>query len=403
MFTVAAFCFQTWLLRVQDLTSGLLAQHLTACSGYCSTPAHNSTPALSIWRSHLQTQAGVYKPHAQAWDGTLLTRLLHWTITCSTYFQRPLVCAFCGVFKLGAAADQTTSSRSPPSGNTPPYAVANAFLAQFTVTTGSWNHCDSCKSTARPHTPYAVFMSPSYQRSLLNCSAFQQQFLSVLDCRGDIARRYHGFAHGHYISESLLEHPLIAWNDTTECVENCAFLTQAVEPVLQVLMQNDSVIQRHLTMLEVPSMTHGFPMLSSSSIATIISRPIAQPPIQSMYTDPLKSLISTITAMNVTVTPASLRIATTSCGTLRPHDQPTLLKPLVMQPKNQLGASLVPSPVSFQHRCMGRCYLHLFLLTHELQSALLCFHLVQELLAADVPCPPSTCVVQKLLKYYVAA
>ena len=237
----------------------------------------------------------------------------------------------------------------------------------------------------------------------MNCSAFQQQFLSVLDCRGDIARRYHGFAHGHYISESLLEHPLIAWNDTTECVENCAFLTQAVEPVLQVLMQNDSVVQRHLTMLEVPSMTHGFPMLSSSSIATIISRPIAQPPIQSMYTDPLKSLISTITAMNVTVTPASLRIATTSCGTLRPHDQPTLLKPLVMQPKNQLGASLVPSPVSFQHRCMGRYYLHLFLLTHELQSALLCFHLVQELLAADVPCPPSTCVVQKLLKYYVAA
>ena len=114
MFTVAAFCFQTWLLRVQDLTSGLLAQHLTACSGYCSTPAHISTPALSIWRSHLQTQAGVYKPHAQAWDGTLLTRLLHWTITCSTYFQRPLVCAFCGVFKLGAAADQTHFFQVPP-------------------------------------------------------------------------------------------------------------------------------------------------------------------------------------------------------------------------------------------------------------------------------------------------
>ena len=173
-------------------------------------------------------------------------------------------------------------------------------------------------------------MSPSYQRSLLNRSAFQQQFLSVLDCRADIAKRYHGFAHGQYISESLLEHPLIAWNDATECVENRAFLTQALEPVLQVLMQRNTVVQRYLTVLEVPSMTHGFPMLSPSSIATIISRPIAQSPIQSMYTDPLKSLMSTITAMNVT--PASCRAATTSCGTLRPRDHPTLARPLVMQP-----------------------------------------------------------------------
>ena len=95
-----------------------------------------------------------------------------------------------------------------PIGDTPPYAMANTFLAQFTVTTdGQWNCCDSCKSTAKP---YAVFMSPSYQRSLLNCSAFQQQFLSVPDCRADIAKRYHGFADAQYISESLLEHPLIA-------------------------------------------------------------------------------------------------------------------------------------------------------------------------------------------------
>ena len=120
------------------------------------------------------------------------------------------MCAFCGCFKLGtaAASDPNHFPQVPPIGDTPPYAVANTFLAQFTVTTdGQWNCCDSCKSTAKP---YAVFMSPSYQRSLLNCSAFQQQFLSVLDCPADIAKRYHGFADGQYISESLLEHPLIA-------------------------------------------------------------------------------------------------------------------------------------------------------------------------------------------------
>ena len=71
-------------------------------------------------------------------------------------------------------------------------------------------------------------------------------------------------------------------------------------------------------------------MLSSSSIATIISCPIAQCPIQSMYTESMKSLMSTVTATNVI--PASRRTATTSCGTLRPRDHPTTLSTLVMQP-----------------------------------------------------------------------
>ena len=42
------------------------------------------------------------------------------------------------------------------------------------------------------------------------------------------------------------------------------------------------------------------------------------------------------------------------------------------------GARSVPSPVSFQHRCMGRCYLSLCLLSLPLQSALLPFHIVQD-------------------------
>ena len=240
-------------------------QPLGLCSAFhnrcvsCRTLAPNSTPVPSIWQSHIQagmeTQADVYKPHARTWDGTLLTRLQHWTTTCSHYFSRPLVCAFCGIFKLGSTpmAPSSCFTKVPPVGDEPPYAVANTFLAQFTVTSdGQWNCCKSCKSVAKPNTAYAVFMSPSYQRSLLNCSPFQQQFLSVLDCRIDIANRYHGFAHGQYVSESLLEHPLIAWNDATERIENRALLTQALEPVLQVLMQKNSVVQHYLTALEVP-------------------------------------------------------------------------------------------------------------------------------------------------------
>lgn len=135
----------------------------------------------------------------------------------------------------------------------------------------------------------------------------------------------------------MLEYPLIAWNDATERIENRAFLTQALEPVLQVLMQKNSVVQRYLTALEVPSMTHGFPMLSSSSIPSMIGRPVAQSPIQSMYPDPMKSLMSTFTAMKVT--PASRRAATTSCGTSRLRDHPNLSRPLVMQPDSTADSS----------------------------------------------------------------
>ena len=66
-------------------------------------------------------------------------------------------------------------------------------------------------------------------------------------------------------------HVTIAWNDVIDCIENRAFLTQALEIVLQVLMQRSSIVQRYLTVLEVPSMTHGFPMLSPRSITSIIA------------------------------------------------------------------------------------------------------------------------------------
>ena len=102
---------------------------------YCTSPLlfECRSPALSIFESHVQTQADVFKPYAQIWDGTLLTRLLHWTINCSNYFRQPCVGAFCGIFKLGAATRDVACTKVPPSGTTPPYALANAFLAQPTV------------------------------------------------------------------------------------------------------------------------------------------------------------------------------------------------------------------------------------------------------------------------------
>ena len=149
------FCSQSLLLAVAFACphSDAVVQANIFCVG-CRTPPNNRTP----WQqSHLQTQANVYKPHAQPWYETLHGRLQHWTVTCSNYFLRPIamVCAF-------------------------------AFLAQFTVSSeGQWNCCLHCTSNRKPNAACAVFISQSYQRSLLSCLAFQQQSLFVLDCRVD--------------------------------------------------------------------------------------------------------------------------------------------------------------------------------------------------------------------------
>ena len=70
----------------------------------------------------------------------------------------------------------------------------------------------------------------------------------------------------------------ITWNDAADRIENRAFLTAALEPVLQLLMQKNSIVQRYLTALEVASMSHGFPMLPSMFCkVSIIHEPVRWP------------------------------------------------------------------------------------------------------------------------------
>lgn len=92
-----------------------------------------STSRSSVWQSHLQAQPDVYKPHAQCWDASLPARRLHWQNQCGAYFQRPRVCAFCGAFKLGNILSVANFTHVQPTGQAPPYALSNAFLAQYTM------------------------------------------------------------------------------------------------------------------------------------------------------------------------------------------------------------------------------------------------------------------------------
>ena len=123
-------------------------------------------------------------------------------------------------------------------------------------------------------------------------------------------------ASGQYTSHSLLEHPLIQWNAVTDAVDNSATVAANVAPTLQVLLQ------RHLTMLECPSVQHAYPVLPAEVIASIVAMPIARSPIQHMNADPLPTLLSTVTSLHI-AQPQPRHRATT-CGSLRLRDQTTL-------------------------------------------------------------------------------
>lgn len=84
----------------------------------------------------------------------------------------------------------------------------------------------------------SVFMSPSYQKSLLICTPFVAQHLcsSNLDCHLEVYDSYHGCASERDLSSSLLGHPMIMWHDETDCVDNHSLLASALTSVLQVLL-----------------------------------------------------------------------------------------------------------------------------------------------------------------------
>jgi len=93
----------------------------------------------------------------------------------------------------------------------------------------------------------------------------------------------------------VLEHPLIRWNDACETVDNRGTVVANVTPVLKVLLEQNHVVQKHLTMLECPTVKHAYPVLAADAIASIVAMPIARSPIQHMTSDPLPTLLSTVT------------------------------------------------------------------------------------------------------------
>jgi hypothetical protein len=107
--------------------------------------------------------------------------------------------------------------------------------------------------------------------------------------------RWNGFAHGVLRTNSLLDSPLIVWDNTYAQ----GFLLENVPPVLFQLLrhnlQTNPLIKRFQTILEYPHPKYCVPVLSSDAISNIISDTVAKNPVQlPVGDDNAATLLSTI-------------------------------------------------------------------------------------------------------------
>ena len=81
-------------------------------------------------------------------------------------------------------------------------------------------------------------------------------------------------------------------------------------------------------MLQVPSVTHGYPTVTSGVLTKIIHRHSDRAPIEFMASNPMPSLLFAFATVNATPPAAKTNIV---CGKICARNQPTVALDLFMQ------------------------------------------------------------------------
>lgn len=120
----------------------------------------------------------------------------------------------------------------------------------------------------------------------------------------------------------------MSWCDAQQLVTNRDTLADPLAPVLQVLQANNPVVQKYMTMLKEPSMTHGYPIVTADVLTRIIDKHSDRAPIEYMSQNPVPSLLSTYATVDA-VPPKGK--TNTVCGKLHERAQPDVPHDLLMQ------------------------------------------------------------------------
>ena len=141
-------------------------------------------------------------------------RMDSWDQFSGACFSNMAACSSCGIVSLGGPAtgwtveldgDPLLSEAS----------LANPFLNMFCGAELGTHLCSKCSKPNGHRTAikqHLVYMSPSYQRMLLNCHPLKLQMLSLLDARLNLIRHWQGFSLGSMSGRSLLVSPIINWD-----------------------------------------------------------------------------------------------------------------------------------------------------------------------------------------------
>lgn len=228
------------------------------------------------------------------WKSALALRR-QWNRFSAQLVTSMICCAIYGLTAFGNTSStfnvvQARASRAP-------YAIANAFMAQFCqdLVNQKWVLCSYC-SAVEDHTlnlriPHVVMMKPAYIRQLFEEAPLQLQMLSLIVARMEVQHHFKGFASGDLVPYSLLKSPII----TTGQSSSLQRASSNLHRLFQTNLRSNPLFHYFQTILERPNPQHGLSVLDSSVVESIVKENVARGPLQPNEVDFMPQLFALLT------------------------------------------------------------------------------------------------------------
>lgn len=203
-----------------------------------------------------------------AWHGTGKLRAA-WEKMLAIAITHLIVCSFCGVVRYGFPEQRGFTAVAPlpqPHPTVPPYALAHAAMAQYTMNAdGQWWQCSHCAQHGA-RSEYLAYHSPSYARALYSlASPMQAMMLSFLDTRLITEQWAEGYMHGQVVRGSMLNSPLLDWSRDQQ--RRLFSLPAQLLGLYAQNMDSNPLFQRFRPLLEWVRPVRQYPVLDSSILS----------------------------------------------------------------------------------------------------------------------------------------
>jgi len=116
---------------------------------------------------------------------------------------------------------------------------------------------------------YVVFQSMDYMKQILVNNPLHLQLLSLIDISMKIEQWNYGFMHGQIQPSGLLDNPLLYWNSKFQSISTLKDVNLSLKDLLHQNLSSNPLIQKYITNIEKPNLTHGLCFSFSSIVKEI--------------------------------------------------------------------------------------------------------------------------------------